>query len=597
MRENYFKSLLFVSLLAVALWVAPVTVLAQETTTITILHTNDIHGRFVNTGGSAMGVDTIAAIYAQMENAILVDAGDTIHGLPFVNIGEGHNAIELMNLAGYSVMTPGNHEFNFGWQRLVELEEMANFPFIAANVYQGGQYMFPPYKIFDIAGVYVGFVGIATPDTPITTHPNNVIGISFTDPVEAARSSVQVLQEAGVDVVVVLAHLGEEWAARIAAEVPGIDLFIDGHSHELIEGGYMLDDMLMVQAGGHGAFLGVVEVTVADGEVTARSASIIDRDYALENFTPVPHITAAIAAMNTELEGAFSEVVGYIPVTIYGDGGEHRENLRSREVPIGNLVADSMRWATNAQLALMNSGGIRYHFHAGDITVGDVIEVLAFPNYIVVVEITPYLLREALENGVSMMPGNGRFPQISGFSFVFNEYAEDNERVISISVNGQELDLTDNTTTFTLAINDFTLEGGDGYTTFTGLNQIGQAGVLSDVFVDYLAVADMSAGRFVEEGRMVNAAASAAQPYIPNIPIPSITPPPIAQTGVQGVTGTVVNCWYLNVRRGGSPQEDAIGHLRVGDVVSIIETNDWNWHHIQTPYITGWVYGGYIELR
>jgi len=511
------KIMYLVSALLIALAVAactPSTV--PERVTITIFHTNDIHGRFESAGAS-MGIDTIAAIYAWRENAILVDAGDTVHGLPFVNLSKGGNAVELMNMAGYSLMVPGNHEFNFGWERLVELGEMADFPFIAANVIKDGQPLFQPYHIITVAGIRLGFFGLATPDTPVTTHPNSVIGIDFTDPVEASRRSVAALQAAGVDVVIALAHLGfdpdnysgNEWPLRIAAQVSGIDLFIDGHSHTLIPYGHLVNDVLIVQAGEHGQWLGMVEIEFIDGEVYNMTASLIHRDYAFENFTPQANITAAIERMNEGLDLVFAEVVGYTPVTLYGDGGGHRENLRAREVPIGNLIADAMRWATDADMTLLNSGGIRCHFHAGDITIGDVIRVLAFPNYVVVKEISPAQLREALENGVSFMPvASGRFPQVSGFSFTFDPAREVGDRVLGISVDGQALNLDDTATTFTIAINDFKAAGGDGYTTFVGLTQVGQAGLESEVFIDYLAATDLNTRNLGLEGRIVNVGAA-----------------------------------------------------------------------------------------
>ena len=516
------KILCFISALAVAIALlscAPTRVVTRRAapagfTTITIFHTNDIHGRFVR-AGSSMGIDTIAAIYAQHPNAILVDAGDTVHGLPFANLNEGRNAVELMNMAGYSLMVPGNHEFNFGWETLLELERMANFPFLAANIFMDGQPLFQPYHIANIGGIYVGFFGLTTPDTPVTTHPNNVIGIDFTDPVEASRRSVAALQAEGVHMIVALAHLGfnpenargDEWPLRIAAEVPGIDLIIDGHSHTLIPNGHWTNDVLVVQSGEHAEWLGMVQVVLLNGAVYEMTASVIHRDYALANFEPQASVTAAIERMNAELSIAFSEVVGYTPITLFGDGGGHRDNLRSREVPIGNLVADSVVWATGANMALVNSGNIRYHFHAGNITIGDVIQVLAFPNYVIVVEITPAQLRQALENGVSLMPGNGRFPQVSGFSFVFDQSAPEGSRIISVNVGGQALNLNDTTTTLTLAINDFVAAGGDGYTIFTGLTQVGQAGLQSDIFIDYLTTTDLTARNLGLEGRIVNVAA------------------------------------------------------------------------------------------
>ena len=637
---------------------APIAVAADEylgeeglegAVVITIVHTNDIHGRFLPTG-SVIGIDTVAAIYASLENAILVDAGDTIHGLPFVNLGQGQNAIELMNLAGYSLMAPGNHEFNFGWERLVELEGLANFPLTAANVLQDGAPLFQQFVVFEIAGVSVGFFGLTTPATPEATHPDNVIGLYFGCPVTHARNAVDALQSEGADVIIALAHLGVDgyagWTStRLAEEVEGLHLIVDGHSHTLFESGNLVGDVLIAQTGAHLSNVGIVEIVMLDGELVSITASVIDHEYARENFAPVADVTAALDRLNAEMDEALNEVVGYMPITLYGDSPEHRATLRGEEVLIGNLIADTMRWASGADLTLMNSGGIRYHFHAGDVTIGDVIEVLAFPNYIVVVEITPYLLREALENGVSNMPGNGRFPQVSGFSFVFDQFANDGERVLSISVDGEELDLNDQSTVFTLAINDFQAAGGDGYTTFVGLARVSEAGLQSEVFVDYLREVGLEGRIFELEGRIENVGVESVveeepaveeevveyealeeEVYVEEVlveyevlveelveetveeeveevvveevvvvveePAPAPAPAPAG-------TGTVVNASFLNVRNASGIHGTAIAYLPAGTVVTILESAgvDFVWHRISYGNIEGWVFSGFIQLN
>ncbi|MCL1998933.1 MAG: 5'-nucleotidase C-terminal domain-containing protein [Turicibacter sp.] len=652
MTKN-IKFSLFVAVIAMVLWIPTTTLAASvDEVTITIFHTNDMHGRFVNDGNSVIGMDTMAAIFQSRENSIFVDAGDTVHGLPFVNVEQGANAITLMNLANYSVMTPGNHEFNFGWQRLAELNNMANFPIIAANVSQNGNLLFDPYTIIEIAGLNIGFFGLATPSTPITTHPNNVIGVDFTDPIAAAHEAVALLQAAGVDIIVALVHLGinpdnaSGYPFRIAAEVPGVDLIIDGHSHTLLTNGELANDIMLVQSGAFGAYLGVVEITFADGAVQDITASVIDRDTALANYDPDPAITAAIEQMTNELEYSFGEIIGFMPMTLYGDSVEHRETLRTTEVPIGNLVADALRTTVGSDLVLINSGGIRAHFYEGDITVGDVLDVLAFPNYVVIVEVTPAMLHEALENGVSLMPGNGRFPQISGFSFIFDQDAEEGSRVVDISINGNSLDLTDNTTTFTLSINDFMAAGGDGYTTFIGLEPVGHAGLLSEVFIEYLSGTTLDASRLVTENRIINLAVSPhpgiavtppedmdfdmdfdiaitapedmdfdmdfdiavtapedmdfeeveedAPAFVFEAEEVVVTAPPVAP--IAG-TGTIVNCWYLNIRADGTPAANVLGTVRVGTVITILETNSWNWHRVSINGIDGWVYGGFVQLN
>jgi len=493
----------------------------EGSTTITIVHTNDMHGRLFQSS-SAIGLDTVAAIREATPNSILVDAGDTIHGLPFVTFNQGVNAIRLMNAAGYNFFTAGNHDFNFGAARLVELEGYAEFEFLATNLrrelepsiitseWTAGS-VFGNLAIKEIDGVTVGFFGLVYPNTPSVTGPAGVVGLRFLNPVETARIAVEMLQAADVDVIVAISHLGldgDGWAMEVARENPAIDVIIDGHSHSVLEAGYRVNDVLIAQAGGHGAFVGMVEIVVYEGEVLSTTASLIDRA-ASEAFTPVAEVTVLIEEMQDALGEVLNEVVAYSPITLFGDDPEHRPALRSSEVPIGNLIADAKRWAMDADLAIVNSGGIRYHIHAGDVTKGDIITVLAFFNYAVVVEITAAQLWEAMEIGVSAL-GHGRFPQVSGFSYVFDSNADAGNRITSITVNGTNLNRNDTTTTFSLVINDFTAVGGDDFTTFVGLPVLREGGTIDELLIEYMATFDISNTRI--EGRIINAPAEETRP-------------------------------------------------------------------------------------
>jgi len=622
-------------LLALLLAMLPMTLLAEENgydngyeeseVSFTIFHTNDVHGRFVHGGAhgtsGAIGVDTVASIVAATENALLIDAGDTFHGQTFVQQSRGANAVELMNMAGYDLMAPGNHDFNYGLDRLLELEDIADFGIIAANVFwrADSSPVFTQYVVMEVNGVSVGFFGIATPDTPLVTHPNNVVDIYFGDMVPAATTAVEALEAHGVDVIVAIAHVGLDGPANtvaLANAVPAIDLIIDGHSHDI--GSQVVNGVVITQAGEHGRYLGRVDITVYDGEVTI-VAEVIDQEYAHENFEPNPAIAARIDEMRAELDDALTQVVAYAPYFLDGD----RELVRTQEMPLGNLVAESMAWASGADFGFMNSGGIRDSFQAGDITLGDIITVLAFPNYVVVVEITPAQLWEALENGVNGWPADvGRFPQIYGFAFEFDGSLEPDSRVVSISVDGVELDQNDTETVFTMAINDFMAVGGDGFATFIDLPQVGQAGTLADVFTAFITEgeADMATsvdGRIVQVGQ-------APEPYEPEEPVeepvaeepvveepvveepvieePVVEEPVVVEPTVEepasvvAGTGTVVNCWYLNVRAGAGVNHRVIGVLRRGDVVNVLDSRG-GWYHIETENFSGWVFGRYLEVH
>ncbi|MCL2362632.1 MAG: bifunctional metallophosphatase/5'-nucleotidase, partial [Defluviitaleaceae bacterium] len=354
---------LMVALLVLSLGVVAYADTPDGDTTITIFHTNDTHGRF-EPSGSVIGIDTVASIVAATENALFVDAGDTIHGMPFVNIDRGINAVELLSLAGLDLMSPGNHEFNFGLDRLLELEALAGFGMISANVFwrDDSSLVFDAYVIIEVDGVTLGFFGLITTAAYTTTHPNNIVDVYFGNPIPAAQAAVAALQAHEVDVIIAITHVGLDGANNtpaIARAVPEIDLIIDGHSHDL--GSQTVNGVVIAQAGQHGQHLGRVDITVSeDGEVTLE-ASVIDHEYARENFGPAPAVTAAMEAMNAQLAEAMGVVVAYSPVDLVGE----RELIRTQEMPLGNLVAESMAWVSDAQLALMNSGGIRDCFDAG----------------------------------------------------------------------------------------------------------------------------------------------------------------------------------------------------------------------------------------
>jgi len=134
-----------------------------EPVTLTFVHTNDMHGRIVE-AADVIGFPRIATVVQQLKaanpNTLLIDVGDTFHGLPVVNIDRGETAVKLMNELGYAYMTTGNHDYNYGFDRLMELSKMADFKILAANVYKDGQRVFPSYDIRDMGGVRVAFLGL-----------------------------------------------------------------------------------------------------------------------------------------------------------------------------------------------------------------------------------------------------------------------------------------------------------------------------------------------------------------------------------------------------------------------------------------------------
>ena len=598
------RAVVFVSVFALVVSIATA-VLAE--TTITIYHTNDIHGRFEPTN-AAIGIDTVAAIVAGTENAILVDAGDTIHGLPFVQFSEGMNAVQLMNIAGYSFFAPGNHEFNYGIHRLIELEQYMDFQLLSANVFwaDSGELIFNAYATMEIAGVTLGFFGLTTPDTPIVTHPRNVANVYFGNPVPAAEAAIAALQAAGADVIIAITHLGDEGSnytsVGLANAVDGLHLIVDGHTHNLFPEGMLVNDTLIVMAHEHGTHVGRVEIVVGD-EVTL-TATVINHETARANFEPMAEVTALIEEMQAEVEVLFQEVVGFTP--IYLDGS--RPGIRIQEMPLGNLIAASMAYVSDAQLAIMNSGGIRETIEAGDITAGSIQATLAFNNPIMVVEITSAVLWDAMENSVYLWPVDaGRFPQIYGFSFEFDGYAEPGSRIRSITVNGQAINQNDTSTTFTIAVTDFMAAGGDGFSMLIDLPRVLETGVIgSEAFLTFLPTVNFDAvgihGRIVQVGEYaeVEAIVEIVELPVEVVAVPMPVAPVLPTAPAVSGTATVINCRYLFVRS--TPEMDEVNiirAIRAGSVVVVLESVGprYQWHRIQMGELEGWVWGRYLQFN
>ncbi len=272
-----------------------------------ILHTNDIHGR-IEQGDGLLGMGKITSMmryfHEQYEHVLLLDAGDTIHGRPIANQLDGRSVVETMNIAGYDVMVPGNHDFNYGYDRLLELEELMEFDLVAANVYKDGELLFRPWVIREVGDHRVGIFGLATPDTYQTTHPRNIEGIEFGDMEEAAQRSVDQLQSEGVDMIIALGHVGfgrNYPSTDVVEQVSGIDLFVDGHAHDLLLQGEQYRDTLFVQANEYTKYLGRVEINFTEDRPEMKASVISAAQAASEGFTPDESVEELILALRDEV--------------------------------------------------------------------------------------------------------------------------------------------------------------------------------------------------------------------------------------------------------------------------------------------------------
>lgn len=458
---------------------------------ITILHTNDTHGR-VKADSSIIGIDTISAIKKSINNSILVDVGDTLHGLPFATMNKGEDIVALMKLAGYDVMTPGNHDFNYGYERLLELANMAStgvnsFPIISANVIKDNTTLLDANYIKEVDGVKLGFFGLTTPETAFKTNPNNVKGLEFASPIESAKKQVEELKAKGADIIVALAHIGTDESSEIvstmiAKEVEGIDIIIDGHSHSNYPTGYEAENgTLIVSTGEYGSNVGQVIITFDKdtNEITKKIASLIPKATAATQ-NPDEIVAQKIEEINEAQNVLLSKVVGVSKVVL--DGA--RENVRTGETNLGNLITDAMLYVTGAEIAITNGGGIRATINAGEITKQDVVSVLPFGNFIVTKYLTGAQIKDILEHGVKDYPATaGHFPHVAGINFVFDAEKAPGERIVSIKINGKDIDMD---AKYLVAANDFMAAGGDDYPHFKDVKTENEFQALDEALEEYI---------------------------------------------------------------------------------------------------------------
>ena len=435
---------------------------------LVIFHTNDIHGHALETNDSEAGPAKIGfpRLKTFLNNypaahKLLVDAGDSLHGAPLATVRRGELMARLLSLMGYDALAAGNHDFDYGLPRLMELRDRYGLPFLAANIIEkeDGVPLLPSYLVKDFDGFKVGIFALSKPETPLLTAPGNVETVNFLEAEKSlaiAREMVRKLRkEEKVHLVLALTHLGSEPGSSLssvdlAQNVFGLTMVVDGHSHRelgLIEGG-----TLIVSAGEYLEKLGVVEVRRAsDGRLLLSYRLIPASDFS--SLSPDPSLESPALAISRELGAEMDQVVAKSPISLNGE----TEEIRRSSTSLGRVTAAALLKATGADLAFINSGSIRASLPAGDITRGQLLNVLPFGNYAVTIQVSGAEILEAVRHGLSRS-GTGGFPQFYGLNVTSIEGPE--RRQLVVEVGGWPLDREK---LYTLATNDFLQSGGDGY--------------------------------------------------------------------------------------------------------------------------------------
>ena len=513
---------------------------ATDSIEAVIIHTNDVHGRILEEKGvigDAKAAAVIEEERSKVENTIVVDAGDAFQGLPISNSTKGEDRANIMNQVGYDAMAVGNHEFDFGMDQAIKYKETLNFPLLSANTYVNGARVFEASTIVDKTPTVVGdefvVIGVTTPETAIKTHPKNIEGVTFADPITEVNKVIDEVEARALadnrvyNNYIILAHLGVdattpvEWRGSTLAEALSQNsklagkrvIVIDGHSHTVQSATYG-DNVTYNQTGSYLNNIG--KVTLKSEQLLGEASLISAADTA--SVTPDALITELVNEIKVKYEAENAQVViENNPIELNGE----RSNVRVRETNLGNAVTDAIYaygqtgFSNKTSLAVTNGGGLRATIAKDQpVTKGDIIAVLPFGNIISQITVTGQQIQDMFtkslssalqtdketgkfildENGAPLFEASGGFLQISGATVFYDPTLPVKERVLLIGILNPETgeyDDLDLEKTYYLATNDFLAAGGDGYTMLGGAREEGPS--MDSVFADYLKTADLSA--------------------------------------------------------------------------------------------------------
>ena len=496
---------------------------ATQPGAIVIVHTNDVHCAVDDNLGYAKLVNyakTMRSTYGA-NNVTLVDAGDAVQGKAMGTLTNGEYLIDIMNECGYDFAIPGNHEFDYGMTQFNTLVARANAKYLSCNFtdLRTGNLMFDAYAMREydtaVGKKKVAYLGICTPESLTKSSPahfqeDGIYRYGFceddsgTKLYDAVQSAVDQARTDGADYVVALAHLGQDgvtprWTSTsVAANTSGIDVVIDGHSHELYAQTPLNkngEPVLVTQTGTQLVGIGQVVIDPANGTIAAYASNDTETVTAsttkgtasiVKAWDGIDADTAAfIAGLQADLAKITERVIGRSDVRLVAlEDDDYTWSVRAHETNLGDFVADAylaLAWhgGVMADIGFVNGGGIRANIEPGDVTYGDLINVQPYNNQLCYVDTLGQNILDALEAGVANLPNpSGGLQHVSGLAYtvrtdipssvqmpggkfggVTGEY-----RVRDVLVNGEPLDVNRR---YKLVSHTFLLvEGGDGLTMF-----------------------------------------------------------------------------------------------------------------------------------
>lgn len=446
---------------------------AKEQRSIVILYENDVH---CNIEGYAK-MRGLGDAISDTAWVGLTSSGDILHGGTAGVLSKGKFLIDIMKHMNYDAIALGNHEFDFGIPKLLEDLEGSNLPIVCANLFPMNSQtpIFTPYIIRKYGDKSIAFIGVVTPES-LTSEQyaffdndgNQLYSLSEDSLIQLVQSSVNKVNEIGVDYVVLLSHFGDKsdvfTSHELVAETYGIDIVLDAHSHSIVPCDTLTNKSgrkVIISQTGH-RFKNIGKLLIdADGNI---STELIPLDSVHVENAVVRHITDSI---EHQISLATSRFVCHSDYQIIIFDEQDRQIVRYAETAAGNLVCDAFRAISGAQIAINNGGGIRAELPAGDWTYGDIITVLPFQNILQTAKIKGSKLEEMLVVTTANSPKeDGQFPQISGFRFTLDTLKTGRERVSQIEIldekTGRYLPM-DKDAYYTLCTSNYCITGGGLY--------------------------------------------------------------------------------------------------------------------------------------
>jgi len=513
----------------------------EACTIFTVLHTNDNHGRFFENKygeyGMAARKTLIDQIRAEVESnggeSILLSGGDINTGVPESDLQDARPDFVGMNLIGYDAMAVGNHEFDNPLSTVDMQRELANFPMLAANIYDkvSGARYFEPYKVFDVNGLRIAVVGLTTEDTAKIGNPEFISGLEFTDPKEELKKVIKDIKDAdAADLIFATTHMGHYADGANGSNAPGdvalaramtegdLAAVIGGHSQNPVcmEGGAydpeftpgaeckpdVQNGTYIMQAHEWGKYVGQANFEYFNDKLHLASYKLIpvnlkekneegERVLIGEEIKPDGLVLEILQQYQDKGQEQLGEVIATTAELLDGERG----NVRYQQTNLGHLLSTAQTAKVNADIGVMNSGGVRASIAEGDITYKDVLTVQPFGNTITKSTMTGAEITEYLNVVANMQRGSGAYAQLTGVTMNVDCQA----KTVDISdINGKGYDAA---STYTFTVPSFNAAGGDGYPVLT---PVMTGYVDAEVLYSYLKEkGSIAAGEFTPTGDVV----------------------------------------------------------------------------------------------